>query len=399
MKPTKKKVLFFAWGYSIHAFRRISIFANDENFDVALVSNHKYQIENTKLFFLEKNELIFSEKLITLGFFIVSFIPAVFFGIKPKEILNTISDLIIARRYVNDFCPDVIFLQTLLYPNYLALMLMKKTPLVITFWNGDVIWWAKWTGIERAFKKIIVEYGVKNASLITVNSSEAYGCCIAYGADQENIQLIRYPGVDREKFSPGVKSREAAIFFNDGGRVVFCPRGIGEYLNSENIIRSIPAVLKEYPKSKFIFLYSNESHKLWEEHLKLAESLGVGQNIVGMSKVDWVQMPNMYRDADLMVSISSNDSLPNCMMEAMACGVPIVMGDIPPIREWVLDGVNGFCVDPQDPKKLAVKIVQTLKNQGLVESFIEYNLALVATNFDSAVNNQKIKNAVLASAL
>lgn len=42
-------------------------------------------------------------------------------------------------------------------------------------------------------------------------------------------------------------------------------------------------------------------------------------------------MPDYYACADVMVSISSHDSLPNCMLEAMACGIPVVMGDIPQI--------------------------------------------------------------------
>ncbi|MBU3584090.1 glycosyltransferase family 4 protein [Polynucleobacter sp. 15G-AUS-farblos] len=399
MKPIRKKILFFAWGYSIHAFRRISIFAEDKNFDVAIISNYRYQIQNTQLFFLDSTYLLFVEKLIALALFGLVLVPLIFFKIKPNEVLNSIYDLILARKYVNSYGADIIFLQTLIYPNYLALFLRKKIPLAITFWNGDVIWWAKWTGLERAFKKIIVKNGVKNASLITVNSSEAYGCCMAYGADEKKIELIRYPGVDREKFYPGNKSREAAQFYEDGGRVVFCPRGIGEYLNSENIIRSIPSVLKEFPKIKFIFLYGAESHRLWDEHLKLAESLGVGLNVVGMSKIEWTLMPNMYRDADVMVSISSNDSLPNCMMEAMACGVPIVMGGIPSIQEWVLDGVNGFCVDPKNSVQLAERIIQTLRGQGVVSGFAKYNLSLVANKFDSADNIKKIKDAILSRAL
>lgn len=397
MTSKRKKVLFFAWGYSIHAFRRISIFADDKNFDVALVSNYRYKIKNTQLFFLEKNNLLFLEKLIALALFGLFLVPSIFFKIKSRELMVSICDLILAKKYVNHFGADVIFLQTLIYPNYLALFLIKKIPLVITFWNGDVIWWAKWTGLEKAFKKMIVEYGVKHSTLITVNSSEAYGCCIAYGANEEKIKLIRYPGVDRKRFYPGNKSREATLFYEEGGRVVFCPRGIGGYLNSENIIKSIPGVLKVFPKIKFIFLYGAESNDLWDEHLKLAESLGVSSNVVGISKVEWNLMPSLYRDADVMVSISSNDSLPNCMMEAMACGIPIVMGGIPSIEEWVQNGVNGFCVNPNNSVELAEKIIQTLHGQ-CVDGFIKYNLHLVANKFDSADNNKKIKDTILSIA-
>jgi glycosyltransferase involved in cell wall biosynthesis len=69
-------------------------------------------------------------------------------------------------------------------------------------------------------------------------------------------------------------------------------------------------------------------------------------------------MPYYYSAADITVSISSKDSFPNCMIEAMACRSPVVMGDIPSIREWVENGVNGFLVPPEDPEKLAEKIIE-----------------------------------------
>jgi glycosyltransferase involved in cell wall biosynthesis len=60
------------------------------------------------------------------------------------------------------------------------------------------------------------------------------------------------------------------------------------------------------------------------------------------------KMPLYYSAADLFISISSNDSLPNVMLEAMACEVPVIMGDIPQIRGWVENNRNGYLVPPRD---------------------------------------------------
>ena len=49
------------------------------------------------------------------------------------------------------------------------------------------------------------------------------------------------------------------------------------------------------------------------------------------------------------------------MLEAMACGIPVVMGDIPQIWEWVEDGVNGFLSPTRDPNPLADKIVRAFE--------------------------------------
>src|SRR5687768_18412964 len=94
-------------------------------------------------------------------------------------------------------------------------------------------------------------------------------------------------------------------------------------------------------------------------------------------------MPLYYRAADVMVSPSSNDSLPNCMLEAMACGVPVVMGDIPQIREWVRHDDNGLLTPPRDTQLLANAVLRILATDGPGEKFTPKNLDLVSEEVDS----------------
>jgi glycosyltransferase involved in cell wall biosynthesis len=43
-------------------------------------------------------------------------------------------------------------------------------------------------------------------------------------------------------------------------------------------------------------------------------------------------------------------------MEAMACGIPVLTGDIAPIRELVADGISGFCVDAENQPAVVNRI-------------------------------------------
>ena len=163
-----------AWGFSIHAKRRIQLFIDDPKFKVAVVSTHNYNFTNASNILLADatgKETSIWKKLFN----------------KVKEITNNntllllfedickcIKDFRRLKSAVKEFNPDVIFLQTLLYPCYLAYFLPQSLPIMITFWNGDVIWWAKWNGIERMLKKQIVTYGVRKSATITVNSQMAF---------------------------------------------------------------------------------------------------------------------------------------------------------------------------------------------------------------------------------
>jgi len=402
----KIKILFFAWGDSIHARRRIKIFTEDSAFEVGVISTFAYEFENAKNYDLSFSGLV-TDKIVGMELLRKIIRRVLTHLIHPilkhfdKDITiadcnRWIADSQLVKDYTRQFKPDVIFLQTLLYPCYLSFFLPNKIPTIITFWNGDLTWWAKWNGIERAFKKWIVLHGIKRAAAITVNSEASSDVCLEYGATKDKVKLIRYPGVNLDLFKPQVNRLEArerlGLHYE---KIVLCPRGLGGYLNSDVIIEAAATVVKQFPDTLFLFLSGVGSEALWDEHKKRAEELGIVENIRREGRVPWENMPIYYNAADVMVSISSNDSLPNCMMEAMACGVPLVMGDIPQIREWVTHEVNGLLAPPRDSTALSQAMLRLLEdNDSMKKMFVPYNLDLVDREFDGRKNSLMVKKLV-----
>ena len=446
----RTRILFLAWGFSIHAKRRIEIFIEDPTFAVTVVSTHDYEFDRARNVLLKgaqsngrtvmdlpvKGECrgeeridgfhrnsfagilgklrrgIDAAKLLALSVALLR--KQLFSSLNPKwenirklkgfissseirqDVIKASKDLRTIKAVFRVFKPDVVFLQTLLYPCFLAYHLPRSTPIIITFWNGDVTWWAQWSGIERRLKKEIVLYGVDRAQAITVNSASAFKACLQYGAREGKIRLIRYPGVDLGRFKPSAKSEARTRLKIASEKVVLLPRGLGDYLNSDIIVEAIPMVIRKRPNTLFLFLAGNGEEQGWEKHLQRAKQFGVEKNVRWDGKVPWEIMGQYYNASDLMVSISSNDSLPNCMLEAMACGTPIVMGDIPGLREWVTDGVNGFLVPLRDPVSLSEKIIGVLDGpEDMMASIVEKNLELARRFFDSQQNSQEIKKLVL----
>lgn len=403
---TRTRVLFLAWGDSIHARRRIGIFTADPSFEVGVISTFAYEFENAKNYYLSK-ALPLHEPRHDLVSRIKRWLNRnrarpLHWLMKPFDKTTTLlehsvllNDMLMVGSYAREFKPDLVFAQTLLYPCYLALLLPRKIPLMITFWNGDVTWWAQHDGVERAFKKKLVERATRRAAAITVNSGAARDACLGYGASADKVKLIRYPGVDLQLFNPAVAQEDARRALAITARnVVLCPRGLGGYLNSDVIIEAASLVLAQVPDTLFIFISGVGSDELWQEHLQRASALGIAGNLRRDGKVDWKTMPLYYRAADVMVSPSSNDSLPNCMLEAMACGVPVVMGDIPQIREWVTHNENGLLVPPRDAQMLADAVHTMLRSNAPVEKFTGKNLRLVEREVHSQTVAGRIKQLV-----
>ncbi len=412
---TKKKVLFLCYGYSIHALRRIKIFTEDTDFDVTVVSTYNYNFANALNIHLktpfydhtqtapgtksstptssEKKSLFSSIHQTLIKF------PKIFnFLLLLYDILLFIIHLWKLKKTVKRVRPDVIFLQTLLYPSYLSYFLTRKIPIIITFWNGDITWWAKWNGIERFFKKKIVSYGIKRATAITVNSQTSFNICLSYGIDVQKINLIRYPGIDLSVLKQTEKALARKELGISAKKVVLCPRGFkteNDFLNNDIILEAAKNVLLHDKDICFLFVGINIG-EAWNEFYNLPENLEFASNFRNDGSVEWNKMPIYYSAADVVISISSNDSQPNCMLEAMACKTLLIMGDIPQIREWIEDSKNGFIVPCRDSNKLAATILNVLNmDNALLNPIIENGYITVLEKAESVKNANLVKDLVM----
>ncbi len=72
------------------------------------------------------------------------------------------------------------------------------------------------------------------------------------------------------------------------------------------------------------------------------------------------ELPRWYHWADVYISPSHVDGSSVSLMEAMACGLPCLVSDIPTNKEWVTEGENGWLFPDGDVDALAAKILQAV---------------------------------------
>jgi glycosyltransferase involved in cell wall biosynthesis len=68
---------------------------------------------------------------------------------------------------------------------------------------------------------------------------------------------------------------------------------------------------------------------------------------------------------DVFVLPSLYEGLPNAVLEAMACGLPVVATKVDGTPEAVIDGQSGILVPPADPKRLEEALVRVLSDAPL----------------------------------
>jgi glycosyltransferase involved in cell wall biosynthesis len=140
------------------------------------------------------------------------------------------------------------------------------------------------------------------------------------------------------------------------------------------LIRAIPIVLKEEPNAKFIIAGNGSERENLE---KQVSDLNIGLSVEFLGWVMHEEMPRLLSKADIYVSTSLDDGTSISLLEAMASGAFPIVTNIPPNREWISDGENGFLVPIDQEKLLAEKIVEAIRNQDLRERSRDKNFCLI----------------------
>jgi glycosyltransferase involved in cell wall biosynthesis len=80
-------------------------------------------------------------------------------------------------------------------------------------------------------------------------------------------------------------------------------------------------------------------------------------------QVPQADLPRFYHMADLYLSPAHVDGSSVSLLEALACGLPCLVSDIPTNREWVTENVNGWLFPDGDADALAARILRLLDDR------------------------------------
>jgi glycosyltransferase involved in cell wall biosynthesis len=102
---------------------------------------------------------------------------------------------------------------------------------------------------------------------------------------------------------------------------------------------------------------------------RLAGGLGVSDRVMFTGRVSHDAMPSLLRSADLLVDVAWYEPFGMAVLEAMACGTPVVASAIGGHRDTVVDGTTGVLVPPGRPSLLSRRIRHLLASPMLLEGY------------------------------
>jgi glycosyltransferase involved in cell wall biosynthesis len=230
---------------------------------------------------------------------------------------------------------------------------MYGVPYVVSLRGGDVPGNEPSLNFFHHFSAPVRRAALKNASAIVANSEGLRK--MAEAADPFPVRVIPN-GVDSDFFVP-VQPKPARKAENVL-RILF----VGRFQEQKNLGFLFEQVAQLSPGTYELHLVGDGPEK--QRLRRLADQIGIAAMITWYGWLARDDVREAYRAADCLINPSLYEGMPNVVLEAMACGLPVIASKVPGNDELVLDGKTGFLFDLQNPAALISALMQ-LHDAGL----------------------------------
>ena len=214
------------------------------------------------------------------------------------------------------------------------------------------------TPMARAYRRMNYPRSARLADAIIINSESLRSEIHRYlKVDERKLKLI-YEAVDHDLFKPGDVGTARARVESYGVTKPFVlfVSSLWPYKNCDGLLRAWALARGDLEDRQLVVVGSGRDEKYLASLHTLAAELGISQDVVFTGAVPLEETVSFYRAADVFVYPSLNETFGLPILEAMACGCPVVTSDTSAMPETA--GQAAVLSDPKDPASVAKAIVE-----------------------------------------
>lgn len=214
----------------------------------------------------------------------------------------------------------------------------------------------KWmdTGIIK-----YVNWYYERCEIVTAPSQSVFTEMDESGFKKKGMPLSN--PIETEIFKPLRNRTALRKKFGLGEHAIIHAGRLAKERSIDIMIRALPLVRRAIPDAELVFSGRGADEP---EFRRLATELGVADSVKFLGFLDQATLVEAYNAGKVFAITSTSDTQSMVMMQAMACGLPVVGVNARALPEYI-NRDNGFVVEPENPEALAKQLIAILKNPAL----------------------------------
>jgi glycosyltransferase involved in cell wall biosynthesis len=250
------------------------------------------------------------------------------------------------RRLTREIKPDLIHAGPIQTCAFIA-VLSGFQPILTMSWGFDLM-----DDVHHNWRmERITQYVLRNTQFFTSDAQVTRNKAVQYGMNPGHTVVFPW-GVVLQHFLPSTVHRPPSTGFT-----LFCNRSWEPRYGVEVLAKAFVKVARQNPNVGLLLLNDGSQGRVIRDILQRG---GVLERVNMAGQVSQRDLPRWYQMADLYISPSHVDGSSVSLMEALACGIPCLVSDIPANKEWVTENENGWLFPDGDADALAAKILAVI---------------------------------------
>jgi glycosyltransferase involved in cell wall biosynthesis len=251
---------------------------------------------------------------------------------------------------------------------------LKRKPLILTYHN-DAVTAGKMGVLTEVYNRVFLKLLLKGSAKILVTQPEYINRSKYLYKYKNKIEIIPN-GIDTKiYFQKNINKIPNQIFFLSILDRHHTYKGLDCLIKAIKIVRT---------KISDIRLIVGGSGELVEEYKTLTKGLGLEKNVEFRGFIESNKLVDLYNQSELFVlpSTGIQEGFGIVLLEALACGTPVIATNIVGIAKEIKDNKCGIIIPCNDAKKLAQAIIRIIKNINLQKKMIIKGKLLIQDKYD-----------------
>ena len=228
--------------------------------------------------------------------------------------------------------------------------------------GAPLVWHLNDVFTPRPLRALLVPLVRRWAGRVAVASRAVADCCFRdLSAIEDRLQLL-YAPVDVREFHPGVSGAGVRREFGipPDAPVIGLVANVCPGKGHEYFLDAASQIQRRYPHAKFLIVGGKLENRrdFWDALQEQTARLQLQRDVVFTGRRS--DVPQLLRAMTVCVQASQSEACPMAVLEACACGLPVVATKVGGTAEIVDHNVTGILIDPRAPAQIARAVLRLL---------------------------------------